>query len=260
MSVASQIKTPGQVKGPGSGAGASFSGTSGQITLGDGTAADNVPAGAFDNLSAAEITAALATLTATAGQVLRFTGGPGLAVAGLGIGDITGLTAALAGKSDTGHGHAASDITSGTIATARLGSGTANGTTFLAGDQTYKTVSATDATKMALTGGVFTGYPIQKIAEVSVANGSWVNLATGVLSGLLAARFTVLLGGGYGTRSFYWDGSTLTALPDFSNSAIVSGTPATYGFGLQVSGSNIQGYCGGGYGTVAASLSHFSAR
>lgn len=55
MSVASQIKTPGQVKGPGSGAGASFSGTSGQITLGDGTAADNVPAGAFDNLSAAEI-------------------------------------------------------------------------------------------------------------------------------------------------------------------------------------------------------------
>lgn len=36
------------------------------------------------------------------------------------------------------HQHVASDITSGTMATARLGSGTANGTTFLSGDQTYK--------------------------------------------------------------------------------------------------------------------------
>ena len=34
-------------------------------------------------------------------------------------------------------------ITTGTIATARLGSGTASSTTFLAGDQTYKTVSGT---------------------------------------------------------------------------------------------------------------------
>lgn len=37
------------------------------------------------------------------------------------------------------HTHAASDITSGLIATARLGTGTANSTTVLYGDQTYKT-------------------------------------------------------------------------------------------------------------------------
>lgn len=37
------------------------------------------------------------------------------------------------------HVHATTDITSGVMATARLGTGTANGTTFLAGDQTYKT-------------------------------------------------------------------------------------------------------------------------
>lgn len=35
------------------------------------------------------------------------------------------------------HAHAASDITSGTMATARLGSGTADARTFLRGDQTY---------------------------------------------------------------------------------------------------------------------------
>jgi hypothetical protein len=37
------------------------------------------------------------------------------------------------------HSHAASDITSGTMATARLGSGTANSSTYLRGDQTYAT-------------------------------------------------------------------------------------------------------------------------
>ena len=57
----------------------------------------------------------------------------------------TGSQQAAAGN----HTHAAADITSGTIATARLGSGTANSTTVLYGDQTYKTPSG---------GGVTTGY------------------------------------------------------------------------------------------------------
>lgn len=39
------------------------------------------------------------------------------------------------------HTHAAGDITSGTVGTARLGSGTANTTTFLRGDQTWATPS-----------------------------------------------------------------------------------------------------------------------
>jgi hypothetical protein len=42
-------------------------------------------------------------------------------------------------RAPTSHNHSASEITSGTIATARLGSGTADSTTFLCGDQTYKT-------------------------------------------------------------------------------------------------------------------------
>jgi len=40
------------------------------------------------------------------------------------------------------HAHAATDITSGTMATSRLGSGTANSTTYLRGDQTWAVVSA----------------------------------------------------------------------------------------------------------------------
>lgn len=52
------------------------------------------------------------------------------------------LTAADIGAAATSHTHAASDIASGTIATARLASGTANSTTYLRGDQTWASVSA----------------------------------------------------------------------------------------------------------------------
>lgn len=47
----------------------------------------------------------------------------------------------VATKANLSHTHAAGDITSGTISTARLGSGTANSTTFLRGDNTWSSPS-----------------------------------------------------------------------------------------------------------------------
>ena len=53
--------------------------------------------------------------------------------------DVTNLVSDLAGKAASSHTHPAADIASGTIATARLGSGTADATKYLRGDQTWAT-------------------------------------------------------------------------------------------------------------------------
>jgi len=49
------------------------------------------------------------------------------------------------GAAATSHTHAASDLTSGTVATARLGTGTANSGSYLRGDQTWAAVTASVA-------------------------------------------------------------------------------------------------------------------
>lgn len=60
------------------------------------------------------------------------------------IADSTGLQAALDAKAASSHNHAAGDINSGTVATGRLGSGSATSSTYLRGDQTWAAVAATD--------------------------------------------------------------------------------------------------------------------
>jgi hypothetical protein len=76
----------------------------------------------------------------------------------------------------------ASNLTSGTVPTARLGSGTANNTTFLRGDQTWQTISSTPTTAQVLSayagasaGGVGTYYiPRERTSPATLVVGGTV--------------------------------------------------------------------------------------
>ena len=80
--------------------------------------------------------------------------------------DITSLVADLALKSSTGHTHASTDLVSGTIATARLGSGSATSTTYLRGDQTYADVGS-------ITAGTF--FPNVALIPLVQSSWGWIN-------------------------------------------------------------------------------------
>jgi hypothetical protein len=83
------------------------------------------------------------------------------------------LTPADIGAATALHTHSAADITSGTVATARLGSGTATSTTFLAGDQSWKTVTSGSTSASDLTSGTLSNARLASRARAAVNIFNW---------------------------------------------------------------------------------------
>ena len=83
----------------------------------------------------------------------------------------TATQTALNGKANTAHTHAAGDITSGVLTTARLGSGTANNTKYLAGDSTWKDLPGAGGDATTNTAQTFTNKRINPRVS-STASGS----------------------------------------------------------------------------------------
>ncbi len=85
------------------------------------------------------------------------------------------ITAAGLGAASTSHTHAASDISSGTIATARLGSGTANSTTYLRGDQTWATISAGDTVYTPAVNDAENSSFLTTLVQFNVPGNTWAD-------------------------------------------------------------------------------------
>ena len=107
---------------------------------------------------------------------------------------------ATSAKADASHTHAASDIVSGTIATARLGSGTANSTTYLRGDGTWATpagggggsvtsVDISGGTGISASGGPITGSGTLSVT-LSANLQAWSGVTTASKADLASPVFT----------------------------------------------------------------------
>lgn len=103
-------------------------------------------------------TGTVTSVNITPGTGVTASGGPVTSSGSITVGLSANLQAwsalATSAKANTSHTHAAADITSGVLSTARLGSGTANSTKYLRGDGTWQTLNATGTvTSVAVSGG-----------------------------------------------------------------------------------------------------------
>jgi hypothetical protein len=188
----------------------------GDLSGGSSINASNVSSGTIAN---ARTTAA----TANGASTIVLRGASGEFAAG-----------AITGASFSGNGSAitainASSISSGTVATARLGSGTANASTFLRGDQTYATVtSPNDGTLTMSTSG--TGISGSATFTANQAGASTFTVTSNANSANGASTIVARDGSGN------FNGNTITAATSFSGpgtgltgtaSSLTAGTATT---------------------------------
>ena len=137
----------------------------------------------------------------------------------------------------------ATNLATGTVPTARLGSATANSTTFLSGDQTYKLAVTSVSTGNGLTGSVTTTGTISVVANSGiVANGTgvFVNANSGIVAnatgvyvntafiGTLTANNANNLNGE--SAAFYTNATNITTgtLPDARLSSAIVNTSGNF--------------------------------
>ena len=100
----------------------------------------------------------------------------------------TAQQTALDGKAAASHSHSGADITSGTVSTARLGTGAANATTFLRGDQTWAAAGGSETLPASIIdakGDVIVGTAADTAARLAVgADGQVLTADSGEASGV----------------------------------------------------------------------------
>jgi hypothetical protein len=174
--------------------------------------------------------AAVATVNAT---VYSGTANNSAALSGVSLStiqsQITG-NAATAYSNATTYSSNATALSSGTVPTARLGSGVANSSTYLRGDQTWATTGTVTsvATGTGLTGGPVTGTGTISLATI----GSSASYSSGISAISVDAygRVTSVTGSaGYVTSSGYGYGSSPTFSSISASSLSTSGAITAYG-------------------------------
>lgn len=147
-------------------------GTTGQYYRGDKSwqTLDKTAVGLsnVDNTSDATKNSASVTLTN------KTISGGSNTITGIAQSSVTNLITDLAGKASSTHNHAASDINSGTVATARLGSGTASASTVLLGDQTWGLAPLVSIN--AQSGTTYTLVLADAGKLITLTNGSAINM------------------------------------------------------------------------------------